>query len=165
MDTYQDIEERCRNGLKYAKTFVYDLCRRYDLEPIEVKAENFQTEHLDRPARFSCDSEGNVYIACNKIRLICNKDVIETNLRHEFRHYWQSVYYSKLFLWWMVDHQDLYKAFQNARDKYGRILAYIYCPIEIDACAFEKRDNVNEDILRNANYDLSYWKKILDNQH
>ncbi len=165
MNMYQDFEERCNNGLNYAKRFVHDLCRKYALEPIEVKTENFCIGNLERPARFSRSSDGKVYIACNKIHLICNKDKIEPKLRHEFRHYWQSVYYSKLFLWWMVDHQDLYEAFQNERDKYGRILAYLYCPIEVDACAFEKSDKVNEDILRNANYELDYWKKLLDNQH
>lgn len=165
MSMYQDIEERCINGLNYAKSFLYDLCKKYALEPIEVKSENFWIENLDRPARFSRDSDGKVYIAFNKIRLICNKNVIEPEIRHEFRHYWQSVYYSKLFLWWMVDHRDLYEAFQNTKDKYGRVLAYLYCPLEIDACAFEKSDKVNENILKNANYELSYWKKILDNQH
>ena len=162
MDTCQNIEERCNKGLQYARTFVCDLCRKYDLKPIEVYAEDYKEEDNDRPARFSCDSDGNVYIAYKKIRLLIKKDIIERELRHEFRHYLQFVNYSKLFLWWMVKHQKLYKDFQNSTDTHNRILAYKYCPLEIDACAFANNDKVDEDILKNASFDLNHWRKILE---
>lgn len=162
MDMYEDIEERCKEGLKYANAFVRDLCEGYGLEPIRVYAKNFSIENFDRPAKFCYVINGQSYIAYNFLRLICSKNIIEQKLRHEFRHYWQSIYYSKLFLWWMVEHQALYKSFQNAKDKYGNVLAYIYCPIEIDAHAFENGNEGNEEVLKNANLSVRHWEKLLN---
>ena len=132
------------------------LCIKYGLKCIKARPKIFNSSL--RPAKF-CGKENCIAINVNYL------SGYDKKIFHEFRHYWQRETYPKVYFWWLTEHKELYKDFQKSKkivDGKKVRLAYIYCPLEKDAIAFEDNDEGDEDGLRNPILDESYWRKILE---
>ena len=141
--------------IEEANLLLRKLCDTYKLGHIAVKTEYFSGLQMLRPAKFSSDDNCIVI----NIHFLSKYEGI---IYHEFRHYWQRENYPEVYRWWMVEHGALYEDFQNSYDKNGKRIAYLYCSLERDAIAFEKRSDGDEKALLDDPLDEVYWRKVLN---
>ena len=149
-------EEEMINYISEANEILHALCKKYGLKCINVRPKIFNSPL--RPAKF-CSRENCIAININYL------SVYKKKIFHEFRHYWQSETYPTVYSWWLVEHKDLYNDFQKAKKVINgkkERLAYLYCPLEKDAIAFENSYEGDEEGLKNPILDESYWRKILE---
>lgn len=125
--------------------YLNDLCKIYNLNPINIiavtKSDIYNSSLLMKifgiyPERKGCfiESTSTIYIL-DDLPDAKFKEV----LRHEFRHYWQSIHYPGLFHWWN-EHRELYEDI-NIRQRYDIL--------EIDAQEFSREEEINNTPIEN----------------
>ena len=112
---------KCTLRRDEAQNLFDKLCAQHNnMESLPIIVDSSQIRDHRVGGRFDCE---------NKIVLI-SEDIadkyIEEIVYHEFRHYWQSVYYSEVFNWWVYKSRGLYKKYYET----------IFCTIEEDARIF-----------------------------
>lgn len=144
------------------KEYLRYLCNTYELPYIKVVAvtkENIRNNHYlmeifnGHPERKGCFMNSTRYILDD----LPDPKFFEI-LRHELRHYWQSIHYPQLFSWWS-NHRHLYENI-NIRNTYDIL--------EKDAQDFSKikhgEYSTTSEIIENSPYkDINFLEQQLNN--
>ena len=130
-----------------------DLCAEYNLVPIEVifDAEKLTKKESGGQYNWHLGDYGTIVIDPSLEQE--GIDLLEV-LFHEFRHYWQRMYFPDIFFWWCCESNGLYKKYYNT----------ILCSIEEDARVFgETRGASNRcDLLEM--YDVETLSSLRDDE-
>ena len=93
------------------------LCDKYDIDPIPII---FNHTMLTRPG------VGGQYDFIRHVIIIDeneNPNEYVDIVYHEFRHYWQDIFFHRIFRWWVCHSRGLYRTYYNTN----------FCSIEADA--------------------------------
>ena len=131
-----------KETLRELNNYLTGLCIQFKHPPVKLKTDRYYHLKGQEPARFNSSTNTILLNRCFVL-----KSTVENIIRHEFRHSWQQVNYRAVYNWWLVENASLYNVMHNMRNADGRQLSHIYCPLEIDAIAFETSDSGNEEIL------------------